>query len=141
MMKRAGLVGALAALAVLAAACGGGGGSEEGGTVGVALSDFAIAPDTASVGAGDVTFEATNDGPSEHELVVLKTDLAADALPVDNGKVPEESPDLEFIGEIEEFASGASESATLTLTAGHYVLVCNLTGHYEKGMATAFEVT
>lgn len=136
------LVVGLAVLALVAAACGGGEEAAGGGsTVNVKLNDFSIAPDVSSVGAGSVTFVAENAGPSEHELVVLETDLAPDALPVEGGAVEEEASGIEAIGEIEEFEAGAQESATFDLAAGHYVLICNIPGHFGKGMAVAFEVT
>lgn len=144
------LVGALAVLALVAAACGD---DEEeegaaGATVNVSLIEWSVVPDTTSVAAGSVTFTATNDGAENHELVVIRTDLAPDALPVVEGKVDEEQVDV--IGEIEEFAPGQTESATFDLEPGNYVLICNITevgengeieSHYQLGMRTAFEVT
>ncbi len=139
------LVVGLAALALVATACGeeevAGGGEGGGATVQVDLTDFSIAPDVSSVAAGSVTFVAENVGPSEHELVVLKTDIAPDALPVEGGAVEEEASGIEEIGEIEEFEAGGEESATFDLASGSYVLICNIAGHYEKGMAVAFQVT
>ena len=46
------------------------------------LQEFAVIPASASAPAGDVTFNATNEGPDDvHEFVVFQTDLAPDALP------------------------------------------------------------
>lgn len=107
----------------------------------VELKDMVIIPDTTSISAGSVTFEAHNSGPSAHEIVVLKTDLAADALPeAADGRVDEEGAGVELIGEIEEFASGLDESGTFDLTPGNYVLVCNIPGHYQSGMTIAVTV-
>ena len=135
-------------LALLAAACGGGNGTDQGTTAGsgattvnVELKDFAITPEVSSATPGEVTFSATNAGPSEHELVVIKTDIAPDQLPVESGAAEETGTDLEAIGEIKEFASGGTESATFDLEAGNYVLICNIPAHYESGMAVGFEVT
>jgi len=36
--------------------------------------------------------------------------------------------------------TGASANLSLTLPAGHYVLLCNLPGHYAGGMSTHFTV-
>ena len=49
-------------------------------TVGVELGEWFINSDSASVAAGSVTFEVSNIGESGHELVLIKTDLAPDAL-------------------------------------------------------------
>jgi uncharacterized cupredoxin-like copper-binding protein len=116
--------------------------STSGGTtsVDVELKDMAIIPETTSISAGSVTFDAHNSGPSAHEMVVLKTDLAADALPEADGLVDEEGTGVEMIGEIEEFASGLDESGTFDLTPGNYVLVCNIPGHYQSGMTIAVTV-
>ena len=135
------------ALALLAPACGG----DDGGTVDVTLEEFAVAAATSSVAAGEVTFNATNEGPNDpHELVVIKTDLGITELPTgDDGAVLEDGEGIELIGEIEEFDVGTTESATYDLDAGAYVLICNivededgeLESHYQEGMRTAFTVT
>ncbi len=135
-----------AALALIAPACGG-----DDGTVDVTLEEFAIGVSTSSVAAGEVTFNATNEGPNDpHELVVIKTDLGITELPAgDDGAVLEDGEGIELIGEIEEFPVGETESATYDLDAGAYVLICNivededgeLESHYQEGMRTAFTVT
>jgi len=83
-------------------------------------------------------FGIDNDGPSVHEFVVLRTDDAPDALPVENGVIPEDQIDL--IDEVEDLAPGTSSSLDVNLDAGAYVLVCNLPAHYEQGMFAAFTV-
>jgi uncharacterized cupredoxin-like copper-binding protein len=135
---------AVVAVALGAASCGGG-----GKTVDVTLREFEVAPAQSSIGAGEVTFKATNNGPDDnHELVVIKTDLDPGGLPTDeNGAVDESGAGIEVIGEIEEFAPGTSEEAKFTLTAGKYVLICNVfdeeeqEAHYAQGMRAAFTVT
>lgn len=127
--------------------CGGGG----GGTVNVALQEFAVVPAVASVEHGKVTFAATNTGPDDpHELVVFKTDLGVRDLPASpEGKVDEKGAGLSFIGEIEAFDPGKTGTATFDLAKGRYVLVCNIVqdepdgtkeSHYLKGMSTEFTV-
>jgi uncharacterized cupredoxin-like copper-binding protein len=139
------------AVVALLAACGGDDTSaaDEGQTVEVTLQEFAISAVPASVTAGSVTFEATNDGPDDpHELVVIRTDLEATALPTnDDGSVDEEGEGVEAIDEIEEFEPGGTESMTLDLDAGAYVLICNVydadedEAHYAEGMRLGFTVT
>lgn len=80
---------------------------------------------------GDGTFDITNDGPSTHEFVVVQTDLAPDALPVEDGEAQEDS--LDAIGDQEDIAAGTSTDLSLTLDPGRYVVFCNVTGHYEQG--------
>ncbi|MDE3088983.1 MAG: copper-binding protein [Chloroflexota bacterium] len=111
-------------------------------TVRVTLDEWSIKPSMASVPAGKVTFQVANQGKIEHEMVVLKTDLAANALKpsaADPTKVDEEAG-AKNVGEIGEIATGTSKSDTFDLAPGKYVLVCNIAGHYKSGMATAFEV-
>ncbi|MDA0365373.1 MAG: sulfocyanin-like copper-binding protein [Chloroflexi bacterium] len=102
------------------------------------LTDFAIALSKDSAPAGLVTFAAKNDGATPHELVVIKSDLAPDALPVADGKVDEAA--MDFIGEIEEFPVGESQTGAFELDAGKYILICNVAGHYQLGMHAAFTV-
>jgi len=105
-------------------------------TVHVDLKEWSVTPDVTTVPAGSITFDAKNEGAIGHELVIIKTDLAADALPVSGGRVDEAAAGEEG-GEIEEedLPSGAEYSeATFDLTPGKYVLICNIPGHYENGM-------
>jgi uncharacterized cupredoxin-like copper-binding protein len=131
-------------LALSVAGCGGG-----GGTVDVTLQEFAVGTDTSSIGAGEVTFTATNEGPNDvHEFVVFQTDLGLTELPTDeNGAVVETGEGLELIGEIEDVAVGDTQEVTLDLEAGNYVFICNIwdedeqEAHYQEGMRTSFTVS
>jgi uncharacterized cupredoxin-like copper-binding protein len=91
-----------------------------------------------SLRAGDHTFAYTNKGSTPHELLVFRTDLSGNALPVKtDGSVDEESPVLHKVADSgNETSPGASQSvrATEALAPGHYVAVCNLPGHYRQGM-------
>lgn len=123
----------------------------EGATVDVNLTEFTVSPDPESAPAGSITFNASNIGGEDHELVIIKTDLAPDALPTaDDGSVDEAGAGIEVIDEIEEFAAGGEESLTLDLEAGNYALICNVveteatgevSSHYAEGMSAPFEVT
>jgi uncharacterized cupredoxin-like copper-binding protein len=80
--------------------------------------------------------------------VILRTDLAPDALPTDDtGAVSEDGEGIEVVDEIEDIAVGANQSVTAALAAGKYVLLCNIysadenEAHYQMGMRTAFTVT
>jgi uncharacterized cupredoxin-like copper-binding protein len=134
----------LLAVALLAAACGGGGDR----TVEVTLEEFDVIPSESTVGAGEVTFNVTNEGPDDvHEFVVFKTDLTPDALPTgEDGSVDETGQGLELIDEIEDIAVGEAPSLTVDLEVGNYVLICNiydateLEAHYQEGMRVAFAV-
>jgi uncharacterized cupredoxin-like copper-binding protein len=137
----------VAVLALLSTNCskdeetGGGDGTGGGGGVGVTLADYSVTLDSTSLSAGDVTFNVTNDAGQVHEFVVVKTDLAEDALPLDDGgDVDEEATEISPVDEIEDIEPGTSPSLAVTLEAGSYVALCNLPGHYEQGMHAAFTV-
>lgn len=118
-------------------------------TVAVELSEFYIAPEPAEVAAGTIGFDLSNVGVDPHELVVIKTDTAPDALPTDDdGAVVEDDIDGEVIGEVEGFNEDSCHGV-FDLDPGAYVLICNLVeiedgeveAHYSKGMRIAFDVT
>ncbi len=116
--------------------------SSDSGGVGATEADFSITLDADSAPAGDVTFDIQNDAGQTHEFVVFKTDLAPDALPVDDkGAVDETGEGVTHIDEVEDITGGSSKSLTVKLDAGSYVLICNLPGHYAQGMHTGFTVT
>jgi uncharacterized cupredoxin-like copper-binding protein len=113
-------------------------GSDTGG-VSATEADFSITLATSSAPAGSVTFNISNQGPSTHEFVVIKTDLAPDALPVKGNIVEEDKVD--GIDEAEDIAPGTTATLTTDLKAGSYVIICNLPTHYESGMHAAFTVS
>jgi uncharacterized cupredoxin-like copper-binding protein len=130
--------------AVLVAACGGG---DEAQDVSVSLKEWSVTPSLAQVTDGKVKFTVTNDGTIPHEFVVIKSDLPPNGLPVSDGKVIEDEVNL--VDEIEAFAAKSTESITLDLSPGKYLLICNVTeqvpgqpvtSHYQNGMTVLFLV-
>jgi uncharacterized cupredoxin-like copper-binding protein len=118
--------------------------------VAVTLQEWSVIPAVASVDAGAVIFKANNVGPEDpHELVIVRTDLGHRELPTrEDGGFDEDAEGVEVVAEIEEFDPGLTESLTLTLPAGKYVLLCNLVeeedgvreAHYTYGMSADFLV-
>ncbi len=53
----------------------------------------------------------------------------------------EEADGVKNVAEQEEYPVGESRTLTTTLDAGKYVLICNIAGHCQLGMYTAFTVT
>lgn len=105
-------------------------------SVSVDLKEFSATLSSTEGAAGSVTFNLKNSGTIVHEFVVVKTNLAANALTVVAGVVPEEG--MEVMGEVEDLAVGATAPLVLTLPAGHYVAFCNIEGHYAGGMRSDF---
>ena len=122
----------------------GGGGTE----IDVTLQEFSVIPEPDSTESGEITFKVENVGPDDvHEFVIIKTELEPDALPaLDDGSMDETGEGVEVIDEIEDIPVGETQTLTVDLEAGSYVLVCNIVdeteneAHYEQGMRTAFTV-
>jgi len=114
------------------------GGSTSGG-VSATEKDFSITLSSSTGTAGSTTFNISNEGPSTHEFVVIKTNDAPDKLPATNGSVDESG--LTIVDENEAVAPSTTATLTTNLDAGKYVIICNVPSHYESGMHTAFTVT
>ena len=100
------------------------------------LSDFKIVSDHATVPAGHVVFGIRNRASMLHEVKIIKTDLAPDALPIDQAKAKEDGK----VAELLNIASGVSRKLVADLAPGKYVIICNVAGHYQLGMRVALEV-
>lgn len=127
-------------------ACGSGevtewdGGDEPSNDLTGTIREWAVEVSSSSANAGTVTFTVTNEGTIGHEFLVVKTDIPDGEIPLDGDHFSEDAGGIEVIDEIGEYAKETTETLTVDLTAGKYQLVCNLPGHYEAGMHTAFTV-
>jgi uncharacterized cupredoxin-like copper-binding protein len=144
------ITAALAALALVAGAaiagCGGddtsttaatGSPAPDGAALEIAMGDDFFDPDDATAEAGTVTISAPNNGALEHELILAKTNADPADLPTTaSGDADEEKLEKEDAGagEIPEVAPGESGEADFDLSPGHYVMYCNVPGHYAEGM-------
>ncbi len=100
------------------------------------LANFKIVG-PAHVRAGLVKFVLTGVGPTMHEFNVVRTDEAQSALPLaSDGTVDDQVAHRGFdhLAEREGVDIGDHASLTVQLAPGHYVLYCNMYGHYEAGM-------
>jgi uncharacterized cupredoxin-like copper-binding protein len=104
------------------------------------LSDFGIQVSSSTIKAGDVNFAITNAGKMTHEFVVVQTDLGFSQVPVTAEGTADEQ-ELKGMGEVEDIEAGKSGDLKLSLPPGHYMLICNLPGHYASGMHADFVVT
>jgi uncharacterized cupredoxin-like copper-binding protein len=113
-----------------------------GTPVDVFLEDFKVRKLATAVPAGAVSFRILNQGPTTHELIVVRTDRAPDSLPLqsDGLTVDEEGPGIDFIDEAEGLDIDDRQTMDLRLTPGSYVLYCNLEGHYLGGMHASLTV-
>jgi uncharacterized cupredoxin-like copper-binding protein len=104
-------------------------------SVSTRLSDFKVRATPSSTEHGRVTFNVRNTGAVDHELIVIKTSRQANALPLRNGRASTRGEK----GQVDVDA-GETGRLRLNLTAGHYVLICNIGGHYQAGMRANFTV-
>ena len=108
-------------------------------TVNATLTDSKIVLDQSIVPSGTITFNVKNSGTMVHEVVVLKTDVAADKIaadPDEPGKMSEDGSQ----GESGDLNPTDAKTFTLNLQPGNYVLICNQPAHYLLGMHIAFIV-
>ena len=107
----------------------------------VKLDDYKLWHDVTSVPADEVMFDLTNVGDEVHELIVIKSDMDTAALPPSaaRGEV-DEAAIGEFIGAVEDVQTGTMKTGTMTLSPGRYILLCNLTDHYARGMVSTLQV-
>jgi uncharacterized cupredoxin-like copper-binding protein len=101
-------------------------------TVPVALVEMTITPAQTTFKVGQpYTFVVTNNGATEHEMVIERRGADDQALQA-NGQEAE-AADLD---------PGQTKTLTWTFTEpGAYQLACHVPGHYEAGMVTAITVT
>ena len=139
------LLATAAVSVLLLAACGTAGGSgtttvnTNARTVSATLSDSKIVLDQSTVPSGKITFNVKNAGTMVHEVVVLKTNVAADKIapdPDEPGKMSEDGSQ----GESGDLDPTQTKTFTLDLEPGNYVLICNQPAHYLLGMHIAFIV-
>jgi hypothetical protein len=121
-----------AALAIAPAAALGGGPEPP---VKLRMSDYRIRLDRGHASSGYFRIDLRNTGKVQHELAIIKTARTAKQLPVVNGRVSHHG--LKTV-----FPLDPGEHHLVVFAAhlrpGHYVLICDIPGHYQKGMRRDF---
>jgi uncharacterized cupredoxin-like copper-binding protein len=102
----------------------------------VVAKDFKLTLSSAVWPAGDVRVVFENRGPDTHELLMFAADGMADAMPMrlDALTVDEDSARLHNVIDETGTPAGGSQTVTVHLSPGHYVILCNMSGHYMAGM-------
>jgi uncharacterized cupredoxin-like copper-binding protein len=95
--------------------------------------DFKIAVQT-NVAAGDVVLMVHNQGPDDHELIVVPAPEGDLPMRGSGLTVAEENFKPEPLGVLEPGAPGGDRQLRLHLKPGRYVLFCNMSGHFLGGM-------
>jgi hypothetical protein len=129
--------------ASLSAACGGGAKDvfddpPDAMKLAVRLSEYKIEI------KGDATDAVTklnvqNTGTVTHDIKLVRTDLAPDALPRKDADVDESK--VELIARATDLKRRDRATLDARLQPGNYVLFCNVSGHYKLGMHTGFKVS
>ena len=101
----------------------------------VSLRDYSI-DGPSTLAPGKYEFVVSNNGTVPHELVMFATKASATAMPMGkDGDINEDSSSLESVVDSgSSLAPGESRILYGEFDAGHYVMVCNLSGHYRLGM-------
>ena len=135
------LIGPVVAAVLILSACGGGA-STTANSHTITLSDFKIATDTTNFAPGSYTFTIKNDGPSQHELLIFRSNLQPAAFPTDaSGDMQEDGAGVTKVSDGDNIDPGKTQSRTVDLSQpGTYALVCNLPGHFKAGMYTTITV-
>lgn len=104
----------------------------------VKLSNYRVLPSATSIPAGQVTFVVHNADNVPHNLVVLRTRIPARGLPVSgaHGRAREVGRQ----GGTPFFYAEQTRRVTLGLAPGRYLLICNVPGHYQRGMVAVLRL-
>ena len=97
----------------------------------------------ATFPAKSTTFQITNTGSVQHEVLVFKSDLNPSQYPTDaTGAIQEDGPGITKISDGDNLDPGKSQSRAIDLSKpGTYLFVCNLPGHFKQGMFTQVTVS
>ena len=126
--------GVVLAIALVASGACGRPAVVRGQRVDVSLHDFRIDTARTEMPSGTVTLVVHNRAPATHEFVVVRTDLAPNLLPIAADGLSVDEEKVRNAGEVSDVRAGTTETLTLRLPPGRYVLICNLEGHYLGGM-------
>jgi uncharacterized cupredoxin-like copper-binding protein len=133
-------VRAAIAVLLLLPACSSSPPEHDGPLLHVKIKDFKIHPARPSVEGGQLTLSVWNEGPTTHEFVVVHSDQAADELPIGEDGIRVDEDAMAPVDELEEIGAKTRGILSVSLPPGHYVLFCNLDGHYLAGMRASLEV-
>ena len=133
-------VATAATAATTALSCGGTAGEAPiaGAIASVTERDFHISA-PAHLKAGEVDLRVHNEGPDQHELIVVPAAAAgAASLPIrkDGLTIDEEALESSEPGSLDPGEPGSVRDLEVNLRPGRYVLFCNMEGHFMGGMHT-----
>lgn len=102
------------------------------------MKEYSVVVTPATFKAGTIKFGVRNLGAMAHQFDLIKTDLAADKLPID--PVTAKASEAGLVKQVLNIQPGKVATATADLAPGHYVIICNVPGHYQLLMRADFTV-
>ncbi len=112
--------------------------SEVSGPNSVRLDEWSVELGSTEQAAGPLKLDVQNVGTMTHEVILIRTNLEPDKLPVDGGAV--KLSDLDVVAEKDDIERREKTTLDLSLTPGRYVFICNTSGHYALGMRSSLVV-
>ena len=125
-----------ACVALLVASCGAPETLPPDVTVTVELRDYSVRVTPATVKAGAQKIGIRNAAGMVHEFELIRTDLAPDKLPVEDAKAKLDG----LVKQVLNIAPGKVAVVNADLAPGHYVVICDVAGHYQLGMHAELRV-
>lgn len=109
----------------------------------VIVRDFRLVVRPATVPAGWLALQISNQGPDTHEVIIVRTATADTRLPLrsDGITVDEDALQARMVGSADVVLPGTKRMLRVHLAPGRYELFCNMAGHYGGGMHTWLLVT
>jgi len=104
----------------------------------VDLKDYSVTVTPDHIKAGTIKIGIRNLAAMEHQFDLIKTDLAADKLPIDGATAKAKEDGL--VKQVKGIGGGRVATVTADLQPGHYVIICNIAGHYQLGMRATLTV-
>ena len=109
--------------------------------VNVTAKSFRIITDVAdNIPAGKITFKVSNTDVVTHETLIIHAQNKGYELPYDFSISRVFESKIDKPGEVPDIQPGTSGEVTLDLPPGRYVLICNLTAHFQAGMHAMINV-
>jgi uncharacterized cupredoxin-like copper-binding protein len=103
----------------------------------MAKATMFLKADPATVPAGEVTFQVSNDSKTVvHEMILAAVADTTKPMPYNANENRVDEDKAGDLGEVSELDPGKQGSLTVTLKPGSYLLYCNIPGHYMAGMWT-----
>lgn len=112
--------------------------SEVSGPDSVRLDEWSIVLGSTTLPPGPRKLQVQNVGTQTHEVIIIRTALEPDKLPMQSGVV--NLSGLEVVARKENLKRREKATLDVNLTPGSYVFICNISGHYTLGMRAGLTV-